>query len=312
MVANNGLPSIADALESAYSSQEGASSADTEAQPAEEVQEETAVEHAEGIVEEHPESEEVSSAVQPEQAEDESLFGDLDDEVEGSDEPLAVTDETLVDLPDGSGQLPIGELKKGYLRQADYTKKRQQDVAEREAWEARNEEAIRLHEAAMSDPVRLFAALAQQVGVEVDLKGVNPADFKLPSKAEIEAEIERRAQELVENDPTVVKARANDAIQIVEDEFARLEHDRGVKLGEKDRVKIMEESMRANAAPFDVIYDALLARRERVRASREGLRQASTPEGRAGQEVTTETKPNKKLSVAEAMEWALAHPDNDS
>lgn len=61
---------------------------------------------------------------------DETADSDEDDEQEDGDaeQAASVTDETEVDLGDGR-KLPLAELKSGYLRQADYTRKTQ-EVAE--------------------------------------------------------------------------------------------------------------------------------------------------------------------------------------
>ena len=67
------------------------------------------------------------------------LYSNLtDDEVE-AETPLLddddADDDNLVELPDGT-KVPIDELKKGYLRQGDYTKKTQQLAEERRLLEA--------------------------------------------------------------------------------------------------------------------------------------------------------------------------------
>jgi hypothetical protein len=155
--------------------------------------------------------------------------------------------------------------------------------------------------------VGLFAALAQQIGVEVDLKGIKPADFKIPSRAEVEAEIERRAQQLVEQDPRVQKSLADEAIGMVEREFRSLEEARGVKLAARDREIIMQASLDAGGAPLDLVYDALLARRQAQLQSRESVRAASTVDGRSAVDIPA-APTTKKMSVAQALEAALAAP----
>lgn len=299
MVANDGLLSVAEALSRAET-QGSPNPVEIDGLAAEENQVDVLGEHAEETVEEHPESEEVSS-----EAEEGSLFEDLFDEEEAQP-AVEITDDFVIEgLPGFEGGVTLAELKNGYLRQADYTRKQQAAKAEREAWEARNETAVRLMEQVNSNPVGLFAALAKQIGVDVDLKGVNPSDFKIPSPADMQAEIERKARELVEQDPRIVKAKANDALALVENEFAQLEQARGVKLSQKDREVLMKASLDEGGVPLTVMYDALVARKQAKAASREAVKQTAMPNVQ-NVPVTAETPRTKKLSVAEALEVALA------
>jgi len=77
----------------------------------------TTSETTDEIVNDHPETEsETTEEVEEDTSEETSS---------------ALSDETKIKLDDGS-ELSIGEIKKGYLRQADYTKKTQELAAERE------------------------------------------------------------------------------------------------------------------------------------------------------------------------------------
>ena len=87
------------------------------------------------------EEQDTEEAVEDHGTDDETDEAKADDEAEGQeaeddDEPKsAVSDETPVSLPDGS-TVPLAELKNGYLRQSDYTRKTQEIANARTATEA--------------------------------------------------------------------------------------------------------------------------------------------------------------------------------
>lgn len=300
---NDGLPSIADALELASAETEAATSVDVEdTQPVSEAEVEDQFEQAEASDTEHPEFEEANSEVDEE---DDSIFGEIEIDEGEEEEPEQVPlEEQKFQLPGVDEPVSFAELRDGYLRQSDYTRKTQEIAEQRKQFEAQQAEATRLHKAVTENPVGLLSALAKQVGVDIDLKGVNPTDFQLPSRDDVEAEIERRVSERINNDPRVAKAIADEQVGLIEQEFIALEQAKGVTLSPKDREVLLAEAAKANGAPLNIVYDALMARVHEQRLERERLKKASTKKSQSRapeRDVTAQPK-----NIREAFERAVA------
>lgn len=273
---------------------------------------------AEAVEQEQPEAETDTpeqvddDETESEEDEEESgLFDELDDdeESEESEEQTpqltdADFDSYEVTLPGIDEPVTGRELKDGYLRNADYTQKRQRDAERMKALEAEFGEAKQLYDRLRENPVGFFKALADSIEVDVDLKGVDPEGFKLPSKEDIEAEIEKRVQERVAQDPRVQSAQADAAVNEVMADLARIEQTRGVKLSKSDRVKLLKEAQRRNVADLELVYDALQARIQQKRQKRKETKKTTTVKSKGRvpeQEVTAPPK-----SIRDAMERALA------
>lgn len=109
-------------------------------------------------------------------------------------------------------ELPVSELTKGYLRQADYTRKTQA-LAQRSA---AVQEAELLLQHLDQDPARTLAILAHHY--KVDLEGIDPDEIKEPSPEQT------RIQELETWQQTEVRRQREAAVDA---EVARLHRDYG-------------------------------------------------------------------------------------
>ncbi|WP_171661449.1 hypothetical protein [Geobacillus sp. BMUD] len=93
-----------------------------------------AEESAEVTAEEGEETAEQAEEEQQEETDEEQQ------ENEEQDEKPALDDDTLIDMGEGRQPLTLKELKNGYLRQSDYTKKTQKLAEERKAFEAEKQQ----------------------------------------------------------------------------------------------------------------------------------------------------------------------------
>lgn len=103
--------------------------------------EETTFEWIEGVEDEQPETD---SETEPEEAtadeQDEVEPDSSEEEEEEKPEEEGLTDDTDIDLGEDKKPVKLKELKDGYLRQADYTKKTQEVARQREEIDREKEE----------------------------------------------------------------------------------------------------------------------------------------------------------------------------
>jgi hypothetical protein len=252
--------------------------------------------------------EEKQPEVPPTEAEPEvSLFGDLPElppakgvvdwdvevEVKGFDKPVK-----------------LGDLRDGGLRMADYTRKTQALAEDRKAFEKDNVNALRLYTALNEDPIGTIAYLAVEsnlvdeqtvAGKAKDLKGM----WKAPPKPEeIEAIIEQRVAERLQEHPTVKAAAEVAAAQAVEREFADIETKFSVKIPPKDREAVLRRAIREGANNLELVFNAMMAEVSRVRERGESVRQSATLRpGTRG--PSDQGKPSQIGSLADAYEAAI-------
>ena len=240
------------------------------------------------------------------ETEDEFSFDVEDDDSNTAGDVLPET----VEVP-GHGEVPFGELRDGYLRQSDYTKKTQELAAERKAFADEQAAAAKIMDSLSDDPVGVAAYLAVQTGLltEDQLNGKLIADLrdtvKIPKASELEAEIAKRVEEAVSEHPRVKEAQAKAVQAEIDGEFEDIAKVVGKPLSEKARTQVMDYAYKHDIMDLRVAFDALSASAARKRASRTTLEAASTerPKTRGS---ALEGKPKAIDTIEDSFAQALS------
>lgn len=229
----------------------------------------------------------------------EDLFGDVTVEVAAPVEDLA--SQTHV-LPGVEKPVTTQELKDGYLRQRDYTRKTQEVAATAKA----NEQAIKFWKALEADPMGVARTLAEHAGLVA--KGAAPQVAvelsPLRTAEQVQAEIDRKVAEAVASHPTVMEAQARKAFAWVEDQFSNLEKLAGRPLSKKDRSTILKVAAQKGITDLEVVFNALVAERSRKQAATNSLKDVA-PARQTSRAVTQEVN-TPADSFDEAVERAKA------
>lgn len=206
----------------------------------------------------------------------ESVFGDLPEEAA----PPSVWD-TEVELAGFDRPVKIAEMRDGYLRQSDYTRKTQALAAERKAFEEEHDQALRLMKALTDDPAGTAAYLAVQTGV-VDEQTVAGKVRALqgswkppPSRDEIEAAVEKRVAEQVANHPAVLQAQQQILVDGIERDFRKIEQQNSIKLTDRDKEAILKRAIDSGTPDLGLVAKAMLRDTEKIRGEREQARGAA-------------------------------------
>jgi len=234
----------------------------------------------------------------------ESVFGDLPQEAA----PPSVWD-TEVELAGFDRPVKIAEMRDGYLRQSDYTRKTQALAAERKAFEEEHGQALRLMKALTEDPAGTAAYLAVQTKV-IDEAQVADKVRHLqgvwtppPSRDEIEAAVEKRVAEMVANHPAVLQAQQQVLIDGIERDFRKIEQQNSIRLSDRDKEAILKRAIDSGTPDLGLVAKAMLRDAEKVRTEREQAR------GAAGQRPSVRSPsadiPAKVNTIEDAYRLAL-------
>ena len=249
-------------------------------------------------------------AGQPEEQSDEPLFDELLKAEPEEEQRTGIDWDATVELPGENEPVSLSEMRDGYLRQADYTRKTQALAAERRQFEEEHDQAVKLHRALIEDPPGTAAFLAVQTGVVKeqdvadkvrDLQGVWQ---KPPSREEIEAELEQRVAKAVEDHPAVVEARRQAMLASIEQDFARIEQKHSIRLTVKDRQAILRKAVESGTSDLELVTESMLRRLDRIRQEREQAREAASP--RPGVRGPSSDTPAKVESIEDAFALAEA------
>lgn len=226
-----------------------------------------------------------------------------EDLVEAPDTPEApvLTEESVVEVAGVEQPVTLRELKDGYMRQADYTRKTQEVAADRK----QHEDAVKFWDAIQANPTEVIRSLAEKVGIPVDgdVRDIEVSPFK--TAAEVEAEIARQVEEKVQEHPSVREARYAEAQRVIDDEFARIERENNIQLGPKSRETILQEVNRTGANDLEVVFHALMAKKRQRAAQTDEIRRAapSSPTGGSSDDTGL---PKRVDSFGDAAALALA------
>lgn len=246
---------------------------------------------------------------QPEEQPEEPLFDELL-KAEPEEERQGIDWTATVELPGMEEPVPLSEMRDGYLRQADYTRKTQTLAAERKQFEEEHDQAVKLWRALNDDPAGTAAFLAVNAGVvkEQDVaakvRDLQGAWKKPLSRDEIESEIEQRVKAAVEEHPTVQQAREQALIASIDRDFARIEQKHGIRLTDKDRQAILERAVKSGTPDLELVVESMLQRRDRIRQERELAKEAASP--RPGVRGPSADTPAKIETIADAFAHAEA------
>lgn len=162
-----------------------------------------------------------------------------------------------VQTVDGTQQIPLGQLRDGFMRQADYTRKTQEVAALRQQLG----EAAGFLEQYRSDPQAFARALAVEQGLiypgDQPVSEVPGARF--PTAEEIDQRVEQLVAERVQSDPAVQEAATVRAHAVVNNEFDRLEGVHQVKIPPELRESLTQEAIERGIPDFDLLLRARLA-----------------------------------------------------
>ena len=229
----------------------------------------------------------------------------LDSTEEQPDGPLTPDDPGFwtqqVDI-DGE-VIPLGEMRNGYLRQSDYTKKTQALAEERR----QTEEANKLFQSYNEDPSEFARALAVEHGWldasrQAPLKKI---DIPKPlTEAELSARLDELVEERLASDPRVEQATQVKQQQLVDEEFGRLEQKHGVTLSQQRRDELLAEAVQRQVFDLDLLLTAKLADLERkARSSDQVIRSGTArPQARGNIGQSPDVAPPSTFEEA----WAQA------
>lgn len=278
---------------------------DPDSAPTEEVVEQA----SEEVFVDEPEQATSESEAEAPLDEPEELFDDLD--VDGNDaeveQPVQVDLEALsFELPGVDAPVSFQELRDGYLRQADYTRKTQALAEQRKD----QERAIKLYEAIQADPMAVARQIAEETGlVQQGDQPFKAVEFSVFNTQEaVEQEIQRRVDEAIVRHPAVVEANEQRARDWIGSEFARIEQTHGVTLGPKSRERILSIAADRQVADLELVFNALMAQKQ---ARSEQARQAANaaPGRPTNRRAEAETPVEDAKTVEEAFEMAMAGID---
>lgn len=213
----------------------------------------------------------------------ESVF-DVLVEDEGADVTAPLLDQT-VDVPGFDEPVSVAELRDGYLRQADYTRKTQELADQRKALETDGEASSLLMEKLRENPQATIAALAVEVGLlnERDLpSNVGDSPLKFPSEEDFEAEVAKRVEKAVEEHPMVVQAQEQVIIQQIDVEFGAIEEANGVQLSPNDRAMVLEKAVELGTTRLDAAFATLMSEANQKRKQRDAVVAAAPQRPSAG------------------------------
>lgn len=247
-----------------------------------------------------------------EQPDDETFDFEDDPEVsEESDEPTGINDNTLIQINGFDEPISLGELAKGYLRQADYTRKTQELAELRKQAEQSvanvGEGAAALWESLKDDPAGTAAYLAVRAGlldesaVSTRLKEVE--GIRLVDEGTLQRLVQERLDAAVSQDPRVQEAQARRVSAMIDSQFAEIESQVGQPLSERARIKTLEFATQHGITDLRVAFAAL---RGQTSQKRERKASSSPERPQPKPRDDTATREGEVVDFEEAARRALA------
>lgn len=230
-------------------------------------------------------------------------FGELLDQLEeqASQTPStpALTDETVITFstPEGQQSVSVGELKNGYLRQADYTQKTQELAAQRKGIG----EAADFYAAFREDPAGFAKYIASKAGL-IDGSVPTPQGVSLLTESEVEARAQAMAQTLVKDHPLVKEAEQTVLVNRIDQAFRGLESRYDVTLNDNHRKAILLEAQRRQTGDINTVFLAMLQEAALAKQAKPKVASPAKPERLPAEEVVEEPMVE---NVGQALERAL-------
>lgn len=211
------------------------------------------------------------------------LFVDLEIEEEAPAEALPDSFE----LPGIDEAVSLEELKNGYLRQADYTRKTQEVARDKEL----NAKALEMYQALVSNPKGFAHQLAVAAGfIEQGDQPIKVVDLPFTPQEEVDAEIERRVEAALAEHPDVVAAQDIVTERWIESEFAAIEEEIGRTLGPKSREMVLRRAVEKETDDLRMVFNDLMALQTKQSRAKDQLKKSAPvkPTGSPTSKVPTE------------------------
>ena len=210
----------------------------------------------------------------------------------------------------GDGSVTLREAVDGYLRQADYTKKTQALSAERKDLDDAKDFLAAFRE----DPNGFAYSLALRAGLIQEDEAMRPMDVPgaaIRSEEEVQAEVDRRIEEQLADDPRIRQAELAQAQVAVNRQFAEIEQTHGVQLNAEHRNAIAQEAVARGTGDLDLVFQAMLNRTRVSRAKRAELQRSSPSRPKSSTQASDESEERRVIhTVVDAYDAAQAELSN--
>jgi hypothetical protein len=248
-------------------------------------------------------SEQPTVAEQPEtKTSKPSVLEDLLDRGPGQNN-TNVSDSAVVNL---NGTLvSIGELKNGYMRQDDYTRKTQAHAENVKEYD----NAVTLWKALQENPVETLRKLNVQAN-----QGQRPtAQLTGAKDVDIDALVEQKLKERLENDPNLRALQDERAREAVDKEFRKIETAYAVELADEDKAMVLAKARDMGTTDLMFVFGGLYALAEKQRVAKRNAKTLSTDFGYRGDADTPSVDRDEPiLTFQDAIEAATRELKMDS
>lgn len=180
--------------------------------------------------------------------------------------PVALAqDDALVQIPGRAEPLTVAELRNGYLRHDDYTRKTQELAEQRrqleESMTAEDRGNAELWQAMQEDPIGTIRYLARHLGADdVEKSLVKLNDVQYVPATQVDEIVKQRMQQALAQHPEVQQARAARIQHAIDSGFAAVERKVGKPLSDNAKAKILNFAADNGISSIEVAFDALSAR----------------------------------------------------
>lgn len=279
-----------------------------EALKEESLSEEESVEADTFTPDELPDTDDEQPAVEEvEEEEEKGFFSDLDDEAE-SEQP-ETQDSYEVTVDGEKLTVTLDELKSGYMRQADYTRKTQELSQE----SAEVKDAVTLFRALQEKPMQTVQKLWETVrqGQPVTDSVPKGTPQVTSNEVDIDALVEQKLNERLAEDPRLKELEEQRALAEINAIFDGIEKDYDVTLSESDRVYVLRKAEKMGVTTvegLEAVFAKLMHDVERKNKQAQNVQANSTASGYGGKDAVA-VKPKEQVrygSFRDAMNETLA------
>ena len=209
---------------------------------------------------------------------------------------------------EANGELvTLGEMRNGYMRHDDYTRKTQEVAEQRRTLE----EAEKFLESFNADPLEFTRSMAVEYGW-IDPETTTPVvEVPIPqvlSDEELDARLQEMLDERVSADPRVLAAQQTEAMHLIESEFDRIGQDMKITIPAELRESLLAEAHQRQVFDLELLLKARLASHQRT--SDNLIRSGALRPGSAGGLGSQPEQPQQPITVEEA--WAQAKAEAQS
>ncbi len=230
-----------------------------------------------------------------ENTESTSLFEGMDSGGTGN-EQSQIADSSLVSV-DGK-QVSVSDLRDGYMRQADYTRKTQ-ELAEKER-EA--EKALVLYQVLQDKPQETVRALWQRVS-----QGQEPTQETAPTSTptDIDALVERQVQEKLNADPRLQALDQERALRQVDVTFEKINKLYDIKLSDEDKVYVLQKAQDAGTPDLELVFGGVWQHKQMLDKQRQNVAESATSSSQHPEASADKPEPEYFDSFRAAMDDTL-------